>query len=246
MEVDKKVIFGVIAAIAGAGIVVFLVLSLSGEPQPDMTDDQEGSSGQMMSTTSAVGDESADLSTIRAMAGSLVGYSALTRWLATDDFLAQFVTLVVGINAGRTPTADFYPFAPEGTLLGTEVDGRLYLDASSYRRYNRLVSAVDKLSARALVDLYALAESRLNSEYARMGHPPSHGTFRDQLKMAIDRVVAVRVNQVRVPLVRDSVVFKYKARNLENASDVNKLMYRMGPNNSLIVQEKLREIKALL
>lgn len=245
---NSKLIFGAVAAVVAVVVLIFVFSGDDSEEGAMMKDeDSKMMSDAVVDTKKdAMQSGSVSLSMIRSMAGRLTTNSAMTNWLASDNFLSRFVVLVDSINAGKVPASEFLSFAPENAFLGEEINGKFYLNVSSYKRYNKLASLVGKLPTRTLVDLYGQAEPMLEAEYKKMGHPPSHGKFRDQLKRALDKVVSVRVNRARLPLMRKGVTFQYEASNLENADDVQKLLYRMGPSNSRTIREKLSAVRSLL
>lgn len=164
-------------------------------------------------------------------------------WLAAGSLAARIVSLIDHISRGEVPYAGFRMLAPSKPFRPGHRRGRPALNAVSYRRYRPLASLVSSLDAHKTVELLENIRLTLDSEYASLG---LGGSFQSQLKVAIDRVLAVRVTEANIPIKRDIVIFKYRDAKLEAASDLRRFMYRMGPDNSLLIQEKLKEIRGLL
>ena len=185
-----------------------------------------------------------DVRALRSAIRGIVSSPMLSRWLLKDTYVSEFVRLVVNINQSQTKQSlnDFEAFQPSA-FKPLMIDNQPYLGSTSFNRYNQLARLVDGLDARSLVDLLDRTKQLTQAEYSRYGIPASRGDFKEQLKRAMDKVIAVNVSQNRIPLSQDSVLHKFESSSLERASDVEKLMYRMGPRNSRLIQVKLREVR---
>ena len=185
-----------------------------------------------------------DVRALRSAIRGIVSSPMLSRWLLNDAYVSEFVRLVVNINQSQTKQSlnDFEAFRPSA-FKPLMIDNQPYLGSTSFNRYNQLARLVDGLDARSLVDLLDRTKQLTQAEYSRYGIPASRGDFKEQLKRAMDKVIAVNVSQNRIPLSQDSVLHKFESSSLERASDVEKLMYRMGPRNSRLIQVKLREVR---
>lgn len=182
---------------------------------------------------------------LRRQVGALVRNACVQNWLNSGDLLGKVVNLVHGVSEGRVPRRDFNCLVPN-TSFSVSTSKPPYLDAGVYKRYNTLAGLVGSVDAREIVKVLDLIDPLLEAEYARLGLSGQGGSFRDRLNIAINQVLSARVNQGRVQLVRHAVAFKFSDPTLERKNDVAKLMYRMGPSNSRTIQQKLKEVGALL
>lgn len=190
---------------------------------------------------------SMDLRILRTALRGVVNSPMANTWVSSDKFVSDFVRLVVNINQNQVKQSltDFNDFKPR-VFKAVTIDNKPYLGSGAYKRFDRLATMVNALDARSLVDLFGRAEQLMQAEYRSYGLPSSRNNFKEQLKRAIDKVAAVNVSQNRIPLMQDSVLYNFESSSLEKAGDLEKLLYRMGPKNSRMIQAKLREIRAQL
>jgi PHD/YefM family antitoxin component YafN of YafNO toxin-antitoxin module len=80
----------------------------------------------------------------------------------------------------------------------------------------------------------------LEKAYRELG---GKGTFQQRLHAALDRVEAVHSLTAQPELVQPVVYYKYADPTLESASDVEKLMWRLGPRNTQKVQDYLHRLE---
>ena len=123
-------------------------------------------------------------------------------------------------------------------------DGELYIDESSYRRYDALVDWFVSLEADALVENYELFKPLVQEAYSEIGYPESdfNNTLLDAIEVALDTPVPDGLIQVE----DDSVMYTFADDSYESLPAVQKQLLRMGPDNIQRVKDKLREIRRAL
>jgi hypothetical protein len=72
------------------------------------------------------------------------------------------------------------------------------------------------------------------------------GTFHTHFISLIDRALATQSLSRPPELSQPHVLYTYSDEELEKASDINKLMWRLGPDNMKRTQAYLVEFKAAL
>lgn len=257
MEENKKVI------IAGAGVLILLAVVVvvylvffrgGGEPSPEEVLPVEQLAEASETETApeeAPGEvdlieiepgESDEL--MRELVGTLSANPDLARWLVTDNLVRRFVAAVDNIAHGQSPRAhmDFLRIPDEFAAIVE--DGALILDPRSYRRYNPVVEAFDSVEVAGAVDLYRRLTPVLQEAYVDLGYPDA--SFHATLLRAIDELL-------EVPVVQGDIILEEKLRSyaladprLEEMSQAQKHLFRMGPRNVGRVQSKLRALKSLL
>lgn len=121
----------------------------------------------------------------------------------------------------------------------------LYLAKESYDRFNRLADAIASIDTQKGIDLYITFKPLFEQVYEEFGYPEEYKLEDIFLKAAASVLNAPR-QKGRVAVVRHSLRYKFSDKNLEALNDVEKLMLRMGPENTKKIQEKLRQLVAAI
>ena len=180
---------------------------------------------------------------IRDLIKGITSNPRLEDWAKTNDLVLKFVAGIDNIANGQSPRAqvDFFDLS-EGFHV-VERNGRTYLDPASYDRYNTVAEVFDSLDTNGTVRLYKQLKPVMQEAYSDLGYPDTD--FQDTLAKAI-------VELLKVPVVKDILVEKKIISyamvdpELEGLSQAQKHLLRMGPENILRIQSKLREFAAAL
>lgn len=166
------------------------------------------------------------------------------QWLTPDEQLRKWVLLVDNIAMGKVPLKsrplqlDVAPFKVSGT------DSAPTLAPQNFARTTPLVDAFVAVDPALLVRYYRAWGPLLDEAYAELGQS---GPFHNRLLEAIDRVLAVTPLQTdTIALKQPAVFYTYADPEREQASDLEKMLWRMGPRNTVRLQSHLREIKLAL
>jgi hypothetical protein len=180
---------------------------------------------------------------IRDLIKGITSNPRLGNWAKTNDLVLKFVAGIDNIANGQSPRAqvDFFTLA-EGFHV-VERNGRTYLDPASYDRYNTVAEVFDSLDTEGTVRLYKQLNPLIQEAYRDLGYPDTN--FEDTLTKAV-------VELLKVPVVKDVLVEKKIISyamvdpELESLSQAQKHLLRMGPENILRIQAKLREFALAL
>ena len=162
----------------------------------------------------------------------LAGTRIVERVVATVDNLprshvAERIRPVTGLS-------DAFVADPEG--------GDLYvISQESYRRYDDLVGIIEQSSVSDLAELYRRYYPLIQSAYEDLGYP--NGYFNDRLVEAIDDMLATPDLAGNISLVRPHVLYQFQSPDLEARSSGQKLLLRMGSENSAKIKAKLQELR---
>jgi hypothetical protein len=94
-----------------------------------------------------------------------------------------------------------------------------------------------------LADYYYSWLPLLEKAYRELG---KKGSFDARFKHAIDNVLAAKSLPAEPELKLPSVMYQYQDKSLEAASDIDKLMWRLGFENTNNIQQYLRDLKSRL
>ncbi|MGM0629823.1 MAG: DUF3014 domain-containing protein [Pseudomonadota bacterium] len=166
------------------------------------------------------------------------------RPLKSSQLIRDAVVLMDNISNGSIVRERTIVQRPDGRFKVLEVDGELYIDESSYRRYDALVDWFVSLEADALVENYELFKPLVQEAYSEIGYPESdfNNTLLDAIEVALDTPVPDGLIQVE----DDSVMYTFADDSYESLPAVQKQLLRMGPDNIQRVKDKLREIRRAL
>jgi DUF3014 family protein len=176
---------------------------------------------------------------LRALIGALSSHPQLARWLSTDDLIRQMADGIDKVSRGQVPRVAVLRPQRDFHILGTRSEMRI--DPASYRRYDALAAMVSSLHPTAVADAFTTIRPRLDEAYRALGR--SENTVDEALMVALNELIAT-------PDVRDPIrlrhgkgaTYAFADPKLEALSPVQKLLIRMGPENSAAIRERLREI----
>lgn len=256
MDEKNKVIFTVAAffVVIAAGIAVyFLFFRSTPEKIPPIEQVEESVAvpeekiAEPASRETAYAPIYADIdesdSLVRELINNISKNPILIQWLSSNDIIRKFTVVVDNIANGQSPRAHIDFFKPDGQFEVEEKDGMLYMDPDSYKRYDPIAIVFTSLDTEETVILFRRFKPVIDQAYSDLGYPDTD--FEVTLIKAINEML-------EVPMVKDVLletqVISYKMVDpkLENLSQAQKHLLRMGPENIEKIQKKLRELKSAL
>jgi len=183
-------------------------------------------------------DESDD--TIRNMAEELSSHPDVASWLMSKDLIRKFVGAVDNIANGLSPRSQIDFFTLEESFKIIEKDGLYYVDHEGYDRYNLVGDVFSSLDSEGWVKLYEQSALLIQEAYKDLGYPEED--FDKTLTAAIVELLKAPVVEGDILLEAKVVSYTMADPELENLSEVQKHLIRMGPENVQKIQAKLREI----
>lgn len=167
----------------------------------------------------------------------------LLQWLIPGDQIRKWVMLIDQIANGELPK-DYLPLNYSMMpFKATQDDEKWIVDPSNYARANTLIDIIAAIPPPRVAPYYRAWYPLLDKAYRELGRGDG---FDKRLRMAIDRVLAVKSLSVQPKLIRPGVYYQYADPQYENASAVEKLMWRLGPDNTERLQEFLRRLRLAL
>ena len=178
---------------------------------------------------------------VRRVAAALARHPELARWLASDDLIRRFVAAFDNVAEGRSPRKHIEFLSPPGVFLvlgDVEGDEPLHADPTNERRYDAVVSVVEAVDPADVARLYASLQPLFQEAYVDLGYPDA--VFDQRLKDAAYELLATPILPEPPALVPRVARVEYADPVLENLSDAQKHLLRMGPRNVDRLQRKLR------
>lgn len=182
---------------------------------------------------------------LRPLLSALSSRPELAKWLATDDLVRQLAMAIDQASEGNSPARDFKVIAPGSPFRAAGRGDRRTIDPASYRRYDGLVQTLTSIDAGAAARVYTTIRPRLNEAYQGLGNQGR--SVEPALQQAIDMLLDTPVVKDPVPLIETGAAgWAYADPELEELTDTQKQLLRMGPANVEKVQAWLRAFQIAL
>lgn len=256
MEEQKKVMWTaiLILIILAAAVGIYFLISQrakeapserAAEEKPLSISPQEELRGKEEAITESLPVElSQSDDFVRALAKELSSHPQFLNWLRNSDLIRRFVAAVDNIANGLSPRHQGEFLVPKGSFRISKKRERLYIHPSSFARYNPIVDVFSSLNSESSVSLYKKLRPLFQEAYKELGYPT--GDFDRTLFRAFFELLRVPVVEGEIQVEKDVTTYRFKDEALENMSEAQKHLLRMGAENVQIVQAKLREIAHLL
>jgi len=184
---------------------------------------------------------------VREKARDLSSNPKLADWLNIKNIVRRIAAAVDSIAEGNSPRVPLNFLNPKKGLTVKKKGERLYVNPKSYTRYNLVADIFESLNAEGAVRVFKELKPLFQEAYRELGYPDRD--FQDTLIRAIKELL-------RTPVVEGDILLEEKAispsmismadEKLEDLSDAQKHLIRMGPKNTAKIQGKLREIARAL
>jgi vacuolar-type H+-ATPase subunit F/Vma7 len=189
----------------------------------------------------ALADSDAEMSA--ALAG-VAGQETVDVLLVAEGIISRIVATVDSLDSRqvapsvwpiRLPGGNYAVIQEGDTIISSAVnDGR-------YANYATLAAAMD---TPALVVIYQRYYPLFQNAYEELQGPQPY--FNDRLVAIIDHLLATPVVEGPLELVKPEAVYQFSDPQLEALSAGQKVMLRVGGDNSVVIRAKLRELRAVL
>lgn len=117
----------------------------------------------------------------------------------------------------------------------------IFMSQRSYQRYDELAQGFAAIDDEAAIKAYQRLRPLMLQVYAGFAYPDEY-QMEDIFQKAAAEIIAAPVIEGRIALVKPSVRYKFADKKLEALSSLHKQMLRMGPENTRIIQKKLRAL----
>jgi hypothetical protein len=163
----------------------------------------------------------------------------LAPWLSTDQLIGKYVFIANDFSQGIRLEKHMRFLKQAQPFTVEETDNGLFMSKQSYQRYDKLAAAIDAMDVRSTLAVYKKFRPLMLQVFAGFSYPADH-TLEDIFEKTAAEILAAPVIEEPVALVRTSVLYKFADKKLEVLSPVSKQMIRMGPENTRIIQNKIR------
>jgi hypothetical protein len=196
------------------------------EPQPPLPELDESDAEVAAALEEAAGEA--------LVANQLRPESIVRNLVATVDNLTQEA---LWINARAVP-----PVSGRFIIEGDEDEP--LLGESNFKRYDTVFELVGTVDVEALARAYQHNYPLLQQAYEELGYPGRQ--FHNRALEVIDHLLETPRVSTPIALEQPHVLYKFADPALEGLSSGQKIMLRIGPENSAVARSKLIELRAAL
>lgn len=151
-------------------------------------------------------------------------------WLIQEHLIRKFVRAVNALEEGKL-VSQYRPFAAPETSFSALQSGESWrIQPENYQRYTPYLESLEQVGPEGLAQLYQHYFPLLQQAYEELG--VDKGNFKDVTVRALTRISKTPIPPADAPLARPSVTYKFATPELEQRSAVEKLLFRLGPDNS--------------
>jgi hypothetical protein len=162
-----------------------------------------------------------------------------------NNFIDRLVVTVDNLPRSKLPVQHLPSKPLAGKFMVMKAaDGSLEIDPANYKRYTPYVHLIEGLDSHAVAKFYFHFYPLFQEAYTNLGYKSAY--FNDRVIAVIDELLATPDVSAPVKLIQPSVFYKYKDPRLESLSAGQRLLIRIGSDNSAKVKEKLRELRTAL
>ncbi len=161
----------------------------------------------------------------------------LAQWLTPPEQIRKWVALVDALAEGEIPDGHLPLDYRTTTFRGDAHGEKFRIDQSNFERATPLVDAIIAIPPERLLQYYQHWRPLLERAYRELGR---RGSFDTRLRVALSRIDAARPLSENAELTQAGVYYVFSDPQLEKASDVEKLLWRIGPANTQRLRAHVR------
>ncbi len=163
----------------------------------------------------------------------------LSGWLNTDQLVRKYVVIANDFSQGLRLEKNLRFLELDQPFAVDQDNENLFIATKSYQRYDRLAAAINALDVQATLAVYKKFRPLLVQVFREFSYPDEY-SLEDIFTKAAAVILAAPARDGQIALERQSACYKFADQQLEALNPVHKQMLRMGPDNTRIIQNKLR------
>ncbi|WMN59542.1 DUF3014 domain-containing protein [Pseudoalteromonas xiamenensis] len=182
--------------------------------------------------------DNSDATVIQAIENKVT--NSAVKLLANDDLIRRTVVFIDNLAKGDIAKKHSPVQQPKEKFTAIEGD-IVTIDPNSFERYTPYVELVTRFSGAQLVRMYNEFQPLFVEAYQEIGYEGDQ--FEGTLESAIQELIDTPIPKAPLPLIKESVTYKYVSTEWEQLSDAQKLFLRMGPENMEKLKVTLRAVQ---
>lgn len=160
--------------------------------------------------------------------------------IVNDDIIRRVVVFVDNLAQGKL-AQQHNPFVKPLESFSVQDQDVLTISPESYQRYDAYVDLFTQIPPEQAVALFKQYHVLFDEAYQEVGLPDT--SFDQRIFDAIDVIMTTPVVTGNVPLIAQSVTYKFAYSEWEQLPAAQKQLLRMGPKNLKKLKAALKQIK---
>ncbi|KVX01920.1 DUF3014 domain-containing protein [Shewanella frigidimarina] len=157
------------------------------------------------------------------------------------DIARQFVVFVDNLAQGDIVRKASPLKGPDTQFTVSEITNKTYLNPDGYHRYDLYANFIAGLSDKDLVATYTELKPLFAEAFTELGY--SDIDFDKRMQQAFSMIASAPIIEDPIELSSISVNYKYVDPNLEALPNAQKLLIRMGPDNTRKIKEAVKKLQ---
>lgn len=166
---------------------------------------------------------------------------AIEPLLIEDNLVRQFVVFVDNLAQGELARKVSPLKAPNNSFTVSDIANKTYINPDSYHRYDLYADFLASLNDEQLAKTYKELTPLLSEAFVELGY--NDISFDERMQQAIEVMLDAPIIEQPIELDGVSVNYQFVDPKLEALPNAQKLMIRMGPDNSRKVKSALRRLQ---
>jgi len=168
----------------------------------------------------------------------------MTQWLKPDDLIRRSASFMDGLARGTVSEKVFPLGVAEGKFTTHRQDGKIWLNAGNYERYNSVVNILLSIDMQQMANFFHKVRPLLELAFSELGYRPRQ--MDGIILQTIDNILAAPIIVEPLALTRDSVAYKFADKKLEELMPLQKQLLRAGPENTRRIQQQAKALREAL
>jgi hypothetical protein len=168
----------------------------------------------------------------------------VAEWLKSDDLIRRSASFMDGLARGNLSEKVFPLGVAEGKFTTHRQDGKIWLNAGNYERYNTVVDILVSIDMEKMAKFFHKVRPLLELSFSELGYRPRQ--MDGIILQTIDNILAAPIIVEPLALTRDSVVYKFADQKLEELMPLQKQLLRAGPENTRRIQQQAKALREAL
>ncbi|BBN82267.1 hypothetical protein PA25_22520 [Pseudoalteromonas sp. A25] len=163
--------------------------------------------------------------------------------IVSDDLVRRGVVFVDNLAKGEIAQKHIPVKKPQEPFMALEGD-IVITDPNSFERYTPYVDILTSMSTAQVMRMLDKFKPLITQAYEEIGYEGSD--FNATLDKAITELLNTPIPKSSVPLIKDSVTYRYAYPEWEQLSQAQKQFLRMGPENMEKIKQRLSALQKSL
>ena len=182
---------------------------------------------------------------IRIKISEMLGDNLTNQFFRQSGIIHRFVVTIDALPKKKLPNKfRLFPPTPGNFLVKKHSNDKITVDPDNFARYSTYMQLLDMLETEQFVKWYTRYYPLIQEAYDELGYKNRY--FNDRFISVLDHLLKTPEVVGTIRLVQPKVFYEYADPALESLSAGQKILLRIGPDNTEIVKAKLTEIRKAL